>query len=185
MERLDPSSSLLLLVDLQERLVAAMPQPQRDRAIGSAALLIEAARTLGVPVVVTEQYRKGLGPTVPELAVELTGLGVEPIDKLTFDATSEPRVMGAIGRCAPRTVVVAGVEAHVCVFFTARELVRRGYTVYVVSDAVASRREDHRVGGLALCDRAGAVTTVAETVVFDWLARAGTDAFRALSRRLR
>jgi nicotinamidase-related amidase len=82
-------------------------------------------------------------------------------------------------------VVIAGVEAHVCVFQSARGLAGRGLDVRVVADAVASRREDNRVLGVALCERAGAIAMPAEAVAFDWLGRAGTDAFRAVSKLLR
>lgn len=185
MQRLVAGTSLLLLVDVQDRLAAAMPQPALDRLVKNALLLLEAARLLGVAVLVSEQYPKGLGPTVAPLADKLRALGVEPIDKLGFDACSEPRLARGIAERAPRTVVLLGMETHVCVFQTARELARRGLEVHVVADAVASRQEDHRVLGLGLCERAGSVVTPAETVVFDWLGHAGTDEFRALSKLVR
>jgi nicotinamidase-related amidase len=185
MQRLDPASSLLLVVDVQERLAAAMPQAAMDRLVASTAVLLEAAHMLHVPVLATEQYPKGLGPTVAPVAEKLRALGVEPIDKLGFDACSEPRLARAIGSNAPRAIVLVGMEAHVCVFQTARELVRRGHDVHVVADAVASRREENRVLGLGLCERAGALATPAETVVFDWLGRAGTDEFKTISKLLR
>jgi nicotinamidase-related amidase len=185
MVRLDPESSILLLVDVQERLASAMPQAAMDRLVASTQVLLESARWLGVPVVATEQYPRGLGPTVAPLAEKLRALGVVPLEKLTFDACSEPRVLQAIEERSPRAVVLAGMETHICVFQTARELCRRGMEVHVVADAVASRREENRVLGLSACERAGAVAMPMETVVFDWLGRAGTDAFRALSRLVR
>jgi nicotinamidase-related amidase len=185
MHRLDPRSTLLLVVDVQERLATAMPQAAMDRLVGSTLVLLESARLLGVPVVATEQYPKGLGPTVAPLAEKLRALGVEPIDKLTFDACGEPRVTRALAEHSPRAVVLAGMETHICVFQTARELARRGLDVHVVADAVASRREENRVLGLGLCERAGALATPTETVVFDWLGRAGSDAFKAISKLVR
>jgi nicotinamidase-related amidase len=185
MDRLDPTSSVLLVVDAQERLASAMPQPSMDRLVTNALVLFEAARLLGVPVLATEQYPKGLGPTVGPIAEKLRGLGVEPIDKMTFDALGEPRLARALAERAPRAVVLVGMETHICVFQTARELVRRGFAVHVVADAVASRRDENRALGLALCERAGAFATPTESVVFDWLARAGSDAFKAISKLLR
>ena len=129
MDRLEPGSSLLLVVDVQERLAAAMPAAAMERLVANAGLLLEAARLLRVPVVASEQYPKGLGPTVVALADRLHAVGVQPIDKLTFDAVDEPRVAQAIAQHSPRSVIVVGMEAHVCVFQTARELARRGYTV--------------------------------------------------------
>jgi nicotinamidase-related amidase len=81
--------------------------------------------------------------------------------------------------------VLIGMEAHVCVYQTARDLVERGYAVHVPIDGVVSRRDDHRETGIALCERAGAVRTTTETVVFDWLGRAGTDVFRQISKLIR
>ena len=185
MQRLDPASSLLLVVDVQERLAAAMQAAAMERLTASALLLLESARILGVPVVASEQYPKGLGPTVPALAEKLRAAGVAPIDKMTFDACAEPRVARELAARGPRSVVVAGMEAHISVFQTARELARRGFQVHVVADAVASRREENRALGLSLCERAGAVVTPAETVVFDWLGRAGTDAFKAIAKLVR
>jgi nicotinamidase-related amidase len=185
MDRLDPRSSLLLLVDVQERLAAAMPEDRMELLVANARILLEAARLLDVPVVATEQYPKGLGPTVPSLGDVLRERGVEPIAKTTFDACGEPRVARAVADRSPRAVVVAGVEAHVCVFQTARELARRNVDVYVVADAVASRREENRALGLSLAERAGAFVAPTETIVFDWLERAGTDAFRTLSKLVR
>lgn len=185
MDRLTPANSLLLVVDVQERLAPAMPAETLARTVTNARVLLEAAARLAVPVVATEQYPKGLGPTLPALAEKLTALGVTPIDKVAFDACSEPRVARRLGELGPRSIVLIGMEAHVCVFQTARELARRGFAVHVVADAVASRREENRVLGLALCQAAGALVTPTETVVFDWLERAGTAAFKAISPLVR
>jgi nicotinamidase-related amidase len=185
MNRLDPQSSLVLVVDVQEKLAAAMPQASMDRLVASVLVLLESARLLGVPVLASEQYPKGLGPTVAPIADKLRALGVEPAEKTAFDACGEPKIARELATRSPRSVVVAGMETHICVYQTARELVRRGSEVHVVADAVASRREENRALGLGLCERAGALVTPAETVVFDWLGRAGTDAFKAISKLVR
>jgi nicotinamidase-related amidase len=185
MIRLEPASSLLLVVDVQERLAPAMPPPALERLVANGRLLLEAARLLQVPVVATEQYPRGLGPTIAALAEPLGAVGVQPIEKLAFGAADEPRVTQAIARSSPRSVVVIGMETHVCVFQTVRELVRRGYSTFVVADAVTSRRDENRTLGLSLCERAGGIVLPAESVVFDWLGVAGTDAFRALSKLMR
>src|SRR5206468_10472043 len=125
-------------------------------------------------VLASEQYPKGLGPTLPALAAHLP---TAPFSKMTFDACSDLAIARALADLSPRAVVVAGMEAHVCVFQTARELVKRGFATYVVADAVSSRREENRELGLALCERAGAIVAPTETIAFDLLERAGTDAF--------
>jgi nicotinamidase-related amidase len=185
MDRLIPDRTVLLVVDMQERLAAAMPPAVMERLTASTLVLLEAARLLGVPVVASEQYPNGLGPTVPAVNEKLRSMGVEAMAKTTFDACGEPRVAKAIGLTQPAAVVVVGMETHVCVFQTARELARRGYAVHVVADAVASRRDENRTLGLALAERAGAFVTPTETIVFDWLERAGSDAFKAISKMVR
>lgn len=185
MERLVAASTAILVVDVQEKLAAAMPEAAMAELVKNAAILLETAVALGVRVVASEQYPKGLGPTVTPLATKLGEMGVKPLPKLAFDACSELAISRALTDCGARSVVVVGMEAHVCVFQTARELVKRGYTTYVVADAVASRREENRRIGLSLCERAGAIVTVTEAVAFDLLEHAGTGAFKAISKLLR
>jgi nicotinamidase-related amidase len=156
-----------------------------ERLTANTLVLLESARILGVPVVASEQYPKGLGPTVPAIHDKLASMGVEAVPKMAFDAMGEPRIARAVGASRPSAIVLVGMETHVCVLQTARELARRGMAVHVVADAVASRRDDNRALGLALAERAGAFVTPTETVVFDWLERAGTDAFKAISKLVR
>jgi nicotinamidase-related amidase len=185
MERLDPSTTLLLVVDVQEKLAAAMPEDALASLVKNTGILLEAAKMLGVHVIVSEQYPKGLGPTIPDLAPALGAMNVTPMPKVTFDACSDLAIARAISDRAPRAVVVVGMESHVCVFQTARELVKRGYATHVVGDAVTSRREKNRKLGLRLCERAGAIITGTETVAFDLLGKAGTDTFKAVSKLVR
>jgi nicotinamidase-related amidase len=185
MERLVASSTAILVVDVQDKLAAAMPSATLEELVRNAVLLLETAQALGVRVVASEQYPKGLGSTMTPLAQKLGELGVTPIPKMVFDACSELAISRALTDAGARSVVVLGMEAHVCVFQTARELVKRGYATYVVADAVASRREENRRIGLSLCERAGAVVTVTEAVAFDLLEQAGTGAFKAVSKLLR
>lgn len=185
MERLDPASTVLLVVDVQERLSAAMPPDALERLVRNTTILLEAAKILGVSVIASEQYPKGLGPTLPALAAKIADAGATSMAKTTFDACSDLAIARALADRDARAVVVVGMESHVCVFQTARELVKRGYTTYVVADAVASRREENRALGLSLCEKAGAIVTGTETVCFDWLERAGTDAFKAVSKLVR
>ena len=182
MERLDPASTVLFVVDVQEKLVTAMPGPTLDRLVKNTTILLEAAKILGVRILASEQYPKGLGRTIPALAALLPS---PAMPKLTFDAASDLAIARALAEIEPRSVIVAGMESHVCVFQTARELVKRGYGTYVVADAVSSRTEENRRIGLSLCERAGATITATETVVFDWLQIAGTDAFKTVSKLLR
>ncbi|AUX38479.1 MULTISPECIES: isochorismatase family protein [Sorangium] len=185
MRRLDPKESAIIVVDVQERLAAAMPAPQMEALTRAATLLIEAARRLGAHVLATEQYPAGLGRTVAPLAEKLAQAGAPVIPKMEFSACDALEFERAFSERAPRTAVVVGMEAHVCVFQTVRELAARGVAVHVPLDGVASRRDDHRLAGLDLCRAAGATITTAETVVFDWLKVAGTDDFKHLSKLIR
>ncbi|CAN5914211.1 hydrolase [soil metagenome] len=185
MERLLPSSTVLLVVDVQEKLAAAMPEATLSALLKNAEILLQVAQTLGVTVLVSEQYPKGLGATVAPLAARLGPMGVSALPKVTFDACSDLAIARALAASGAKSVVVIGMEAHVCVFQTARELVKRGYATHVVADAVASRTEDNRRLGLSLCEAAGAVATATETVIFDLLERAGTDEFKVLSKLVR
>jgi nicotinamidase-related amidase len=183
--RLVPEQTALFVVDVQERLAAAMTPARMETLARNMGILIDAAAILGVPIVASEQYPKGLGSTVASVAEKLSAARVTPRAKMTFDACGDPAIARVLAAMAPRSVVLVGMETHVCVFQTARELARRGIDVHVASDAVASRSEENRAVGLALCERAGATVTVTETVVFDWLERAGTDAFKAVSKLVR
>src|SRR5688572_25615361 len=182
MQRLDPASTVLLVVDVQEKLASAMPEETLAALVKNTGILLDAAKILGVKVLASEQYPKGLGPTLPAIAGKLDA---KPMAKMTFDACSDLAIARALSDLAPHAVVVVGMESHVCVFQTARELVKRGFTTHVVTDAVASRREENRRLGLALCERAGAILTPTETVVFDLLGQAGTEAFKQISKLVR
>jgi nicotinamidase-related amidase len=173
--------SAVLVVDVQERLAGTMPEPRMTDLRRSARILLGAARELSVLALYSEQYPKGLGPTVPELAAELAAAGAVRFEKLEFSAYGQ---VGA-SLASTRSVVLLGMETHVCVYLTARDLCERGFAVHVVSDGVASRRDDHRDIGLELCRRAGACVTTSETVVFDWLQRAGSDTFKKISALVR
>ncbi|WP_437484880.1 isochorismatase family protein [Sorangium sp. So ce1014] len=185
MRRIEPSTSAVILIDVQEKLAAAMPAPQMDALTRAASVLIEAARRLGAAVIATEQYPAGLGRTVAPIAEKLAQAGAPVIHKMEFSACDALDFERAFNERAPRAAIVVGMEAHVCVFQTVRELAARGVAVHVPLDGVASRRDDHRLAGLDLCRAAGATITTAETVVFDWLRVAGTDDFKHLSKLIR
>lgn len=182
---MDPDRAVLVIIDVQERLAAAMPERARDQAVRNMERLIGGARELSIPVLATEQYPKGLGPTVAPLAEALAAVGTRPVEKLTFDACENPELSGALESLGRDTVVVAGMEAHVCVWRTVRSLCARGAAVHVPADATCSRELDNRRIAEGLWARAGAVVTCTETVLFDLVPRAGTPTFKALARLVR
>ncbi len=196
-ERLLQARVAILLVDLQERLLAAMPGDVAAQTLRNAKLLVATAGHLGLPVVVSQQYPKGLGQTVPELQAALEvaeadgDAQVYRFDKLEFSAASTeefkalPPAAMTGATMAREQWVVAGIETHVCVYQTVRDLVGPACAVHVVADASASRIKSNWRVGLELCRETGARLTTTEVVVFDLLARAGSDEFKALSRMIK
>jgi nicotinamidase-related amidase len=181
----------LLVVDIQERLVPAMPAEISARVVKHTSILIDAAARLGVPIVVSQQYPKGLGATLPAIEDVLAavakdgGAQLHRFDKLEFSAAAAPAFSALAPKLGRDQWIVTGMEAHVCVYQSARDLVARGMGVHVVADAVCSRTKANWRTGLDLADRAGAITTSTEVCVFDLLGRAGTEEFRALSKAIR
>jgi nicotinamidase-related amidase len=180
--KLDRTKAVMLLVDVQERLVPAMPPDTYARLLKYAKALIGTAKELDIPVLATEQYRKGLGALVKELADLLPTPATE---KVHFSCAADPTFAAALESTRRRQVIVFGMETHVCVFQTVRDLVEKGYEVHVCADAVSSRTEEHRRVGLELCREAGATVNLAETVIFDLLHRAATDEFKKVAPLVR
>jgi isochorismate hydrolase len=185
-ERLSPDRAGLLVIDLQERLVAAMPEEVMPQIVRNVKILIAAADRLGLPIVVSQQYPKGLGATIPDIDATLqTAANVYRYDKLDFSAAcASPfhelrRSNNALARRSQW--IVTGMETHVCVYQSVRDLVAES-AVHVVSDATCSRSKHNWRAGLALAERCGAIVSTTEVCVFDLLARAGTDDFKALSK---
>lgn len=177
---LQANRAVFMIIDLQEKLMKVMDHA--GQVYKNTRLLLAACHEMNIPVVVTEQYPKGLGHTVPEVAENL-GEHVK-LEKVSFSACSEDclRVLQQLGR---RQVLVAGSEAHICVFQTVRDLIMAGFEVFVVRDAVCSRFKSNFKNGLELMRDEGAVITNAETVVFDLLKKAGTKEFKALAPLLK
>jgi nicotinamidase-related amidase len=174
---------VLVVTDVQERLFGAMDAERRDEMVRNLKILLSAARRLGTPIVVTEQYPKGLGRTLPELRVLLDDTAA--IEKTAFSACGASGFTDRLSSHAADPVILTGVEAHVCVLLTALDLLGKGYRVSIIADAVCSRRTATMDVGLAQARQAGAVITSTETVVFQLLGSSDTDAFREVSKLLR
>jgi nicotinamidase-related amidase len=179
---LDPSQAMLLVIDMQERLMPAIADG--ERVLARAATMAQAARLLGLPVVLSEQYRKGLGPTVAPL-VEALGAGIEPIEKITFGCMGSPELRQALAATGRRQMILCGVETHVCVLRTALEALAEGWQVFLAEDAVGSRRLADRQSALARLAQAGVVPASVEMLVMEALGRAGTEAFKAVQPLVR
>jgi len=177
-------ASQILVVDVQTRLAAAMPPADRERTLRNLGVLLEAARLLAVPVLVTEQYPKGLGPTEAAVSARLPG-GTTAFTKTSFSCCDAQGLLGALDVGRHPQVVLGGMETHVCVLQTAFDLLERGYQVFVVEDAVCSRDPEHRRNALARLAQGGVVVTNTESVVFEWLRDAAHPHFRAISALLK
>jgi len=177
------SRPVLVVIDLQERLFAAMDAERRDDVVANVKILVAAARRLGIPIIVTEQYPRGLGRTLPELAALLHEVGV--VEKTAFSCCGAEGFVDRLRALEPGQVLLAGLEAHVCVLLTALDLVRLGFAAAIVADATCSRRRESVELGLAQARQGGVVVTSTETAVFSWLGRADTDAFREIAKLLR
>jgi nicotinamidase-related amidase len=172
--------SQLVAIDIQGRLAGAMSEPERERVLRHAGILAEAAGKLKIPVLATEQYPKGLGPTAPAVAEALPP-ATPMFEKTCFSCGGAEGFLNTLGAGDRRQVVLAGMETHVCVLQTALELHGHGFQVFVVEDAVCSRHPDNHHNAVERLRQAGVIVTNTESVLFEWLRDAGHDQFKAIS----
>jgi len=172
-------NSALLVVDVQEKLLGAIPE--HERVVWNIRRLLDGAAVLGVRTAGTEQYPAGLGPTAPELAERLGPLP----EKLTFSGGGCPEVFDALRRAGVSNLLVVGIETHVCVLQTVLDLLADGWRVFVAVDAVGSRHPLDCQTALGRMDSAGATLTTTETALFEWCQQAGTAQFKQISRLVR
>ncbi len=177
--KLDAEKAVLVVIDVQERLVPAMPEDIYLRLRNTVAMLVEVAGLLGLPVVTTEQYPKGIGHTVPELAAACNETVIE---KVSFGCCGEATFLEALKNTGRSQVLITGMEAHVCVYQTVLGLLEDGYYVHLIRDAICSRNKTDYLAGVANARQAGAVVTTAETVMFQMLQESTHDQFRAISK---
>lgn len=173
---LDLDSTVLVIVDIQVKLAAAMYE--REALVKNAVKIVQGAQVLGIPIIHTEQNPKGLGPTVPEIADLLEG--VEPVTKLSFSCCGEESFSVRLKELNRSQILIAGMEAHVCVYQTAADLVELGYEVQLLTDCVSSRTAADRAIGWERVKEAGGSLTSAETALFELLKVAEGDKFKQM-----
>jgi len=173
--------TLLVIVDIQTKLLNVIFE--KERLVSACRKLIQAARLLDVPMVMTEQYPKGMGPTDPQIMEILED--VAAIEKLSFSCCGAEDFNQKIAGLARKQIVVAGIEAHVCVLQTVHDLLHRGYSVYVPYDAVSSRKESDYANALDRMRDVGAVIGSVESAVFELLEKAGTPVFKRVSKLIK
>jgi nicotinamidase-related amidase len=178
----------LCVVDIQEKLSGAMPEKVIKGTLRCCLNLIEAARVLGLPIALSEQYPEGLGRTLPVVAEAVMRLPRDRVfsfQKTQFSCTGVAAFDEWVGGTGRDQWIVVGMETHVCVFQTVRGLAAEGFAVHVPRDAVVSRSMANWEVGLDLISKSGAVVSSTETILFDLLKKAGTEEFRILSRLIR
>lgn len=175
---LDPRNCVLLIIDPQTKLMPAIFEA--DRVTRNCALLLRLGQILSIPAILTTQYAQGLGPLVSEVACAAPGIA--PLDKKSFGCFGDERILAHLKEVAPGrgTLLVAGVESHVCVTQTVLEALNAGYVVHVAKDATSSRTIENWEGGLHRMDRAGAVISSTEMMIYELLGKSGTPEFKAI-----
>ena len=177
-------ASCLVIVDMQQKLAAAMAPEAIQAVTRNCGLLIQAAALLEIPALYTEQYPKGLGPTLPELAQLLSG---KPrIEKTAFACCDEPAFCRHLTKDKPH-IILGGMEAHICILQTALRLKQQDTNrqVFVAEDAVISRNSSARMNAMERLREAGVIVSNTESIIFEWLGKAEGDEFKQISRLLK
>jgi nicotinamidase-related amidase len=176
--RLKKEDAILVMIDFQERLMPAMKD--QEALEESVCKLVNGIRTLDVPVLVTQQYTKGLGPTVPDITEALGEFS--PIEKTDFSAIGELGFLEALNATGKTSIILCGIETHVCVAQTALSLLELGYDVFLVEDAVSSRDKTDKKTAIKRMVQAGARPVTVEAVLFELLGTAKAAEFKEISR---
>jgi nicotinamidase-related amidase len=176
--------SALVIIDIQERLAAAMAPAAAAAVLRNARILLEAAARLGVPVLLTEQYPKGLGPTAAELAAALP-TDASRVEKTCFSCAESEAFSAALAACGRSQVILAGMESHVCVLQSALQLRAARPGVFVVEDACCSRREENHANAMRRLGHAGVTVANTESILFEWMRDARHEHFKPISALVR
>jgi nicotinamidase-related amidase len=180
---LDRDKTALVVIDVQEKLCVAMDDDVLKKLVKNIGILLESAAVLDIPVLVTEQYVKGLGATLTELKEKAAAAPC--FEKMAFSSCGSSEFVEALKSTGRTQIIVTGMETHVCVLQTVIELREAGYDVHLVKDAVMSRSKQNWQTALQAMTLAGAIPTCTESVVFQLLKVAGTDEFKKLSKLVR
>lgn len=177
MSAIKRDDAVFVAIDFQEKLMPAMSNAaELEQTI---VKLSNGIRTLGVPVIVTQQYTKGLGPTIPSVTEAIGQF--DPIDKTTFSAFGHPDFVKALEATGRKSVILCGIEAHICVQQTAEDLIDQGYKVYIVQDCISSRKDADNLCSQARMAAAGAIITTYESVLYELLGGAKAEGFKEIS----
>ena len=174
----DPSKSLLLILDIQDRLALSVPGKVLNRVLKNTSLLVRSANILNIPLVVSEHNPAALGATERTISSNLKNHNI--FEKTSFSAAKSTDIMNAVSSHNRAQIILAGMEAHICVLQTAIDLMSAGYTVFVVEDSICSQRLENYQNALARLRQSHITTTCAESVVFEWLGDSENPHFKAV-----
>ena len=175
--------AILIVIDMQEALMKQMDQEVAKRTIRNIKTNIFFAKEMGIPIILTEQYPKGLGRTIREIKADLEHL--VPIEKLSFSCCGERLFNERLNEINRKQIIMTGIETHVCVLQTTNDLLEKGFEVHVIADAICSRRKLDWEIALRWMEKKGAFISTTEIIAFQLLKEAGTEEFRRLSKLLK
>ena len=178
MSILKPDNTFLLMIDIQGKLLAAMYE--KEALLDNAQKLVKGLQVLGTPIILTEQNPKGLGPTQPEITQLMPG--IQPLPKFYFNCCQERNILQAIDGLKRKQVLICGIEAHICVYQTAMELLRSGFEVQIIADVVSSRSMRNRDVALSRLQSEGAKLSTTEMVLFELLQTAESPKFKEVQK---
>ena len=177
--RIDPNNTAVLVVDYQEKLLPAIHDV--EHLLERTQILLSGLQVLEIPVVLTEQYAKGLGPTVKEIR-DCLGENYHPYDKMTFSVMGCEAVKESFAALGKKNIIVCGTEAHICVLQSVIDLLAEGYNVYLVEDCIASRKPSDKESGIKRAMGEGALITSAEAILFELTVISGSPTFKQISK---
>ena len=180
--RILAEDTMALVVDFQERLVPVIDR--NEELLHHTEILIKGLRALKIPMLVTQQYTKGIGMTVPVLS-DVFGEEFIYEDKVTFSCAEDETILEKIKQSGKKNIIVCGIEAHICVLQTVIDLIAKGYHVILVEDCVGSRKESDRQAGIKRAVAEGAIPTTYESILFELTRVAKTDVFKEISRLIK
>lgn len=178
---LTADNTCLVVVDIQEKLLPVMQNS--EQVVKNTAAMVQIAKAFHIPILWCQQAPKALGPTVGELSSLLDS--VEPINKFSFSCGGDEQFIEQIDTLKPRTAILCGIEAHVCVFQTAVDLIQKGLVVHIIADAISSRTQENKNIGINRMSKEGAVISSIEMLLFELLRNAKHEKFRELSKLIK
>lgn len=180
--RILSEDTLALIIDIQERLVPVMEN--RDKLLHNTEILIKGLKILGIPMLITQQYTKGIGMTIP-VVVDAIGETFKYDEKISFSCADNDEIMRKITDSGKKNIIICGIEAHICVLQTVIDLVGKGYHVILVEDCISSRKENDRQIAVIRAGAEGALITTYESILFELTRVAKTDVFKQISRLIK